>query len=47
MPTIERNGKSELKQKLLTPANWDSGIDTDVVVDVVVVDDVLIVIVNG
>ena len=46
MPTIERNGKSELKQKLLTPANWDSGIDTDVDVDVVV-DDVLIVIVNG
>ena len=32
MHTIERNGESELEQKLLTPANWDNGIKTDVVV---------------
>ena len=32
MRTIERNGESELEQKLLTPANWDNGIKTDVVV---------------
>ena len=32
MYTIERNGESELEQKLLTPANWDNGIKTDVVV---------------
>ena len=35
MRTIERNGESELEQKLLTPANWDNGIKTDVVVVVV------------
>ena len=32
MRTIERNGESELEQKLLTPANWNNGIKTDVVV---------------
>ena len=32
MHTIERNGKSELEQKLLTPASLDNGIKTDVVV---------------
>ena len=35
MPKIERNGKSELEQKLLTPASRDNGIKTDVVVVVV------------
>ena len=38
MLTIERNGESELKQKLLTPASLNNGIKTDVVVVVVVVD---------
>ena len=36
MLTIERNGESELKQKLLTPASLNNGIKTDVVVVVVV-----------
>ena len=31
MHTIERNGKSELEQKLLTLASRDNGIKTDVV----------------
>ena len=35
MRTIERNGESELEQKLLTPASRDNGIKTDVVVFVV------------
>ena len=35
--TIDRNGKSKLKQKLPTPASSDNGIKTDVVVVVVVV----------
>ena len=35
MRTIERNGESELEQKLLTPVSRD-GIKTDVVVIVVV-----------
>ena len=35
MCTIERNGESELEQKLLTPASRDNGIKTDVVVFVV------------
>ena len=35
MRTIERNGESELEQKLLTPASRDNGIKTDVVVVVV------------
>ena len=29
---IERNGDSELGQKLATPASWDNSIKTDVVV---------------
>ena len=33
--TIERNGESELKQKLPTPASQDNGIKTDVVIAVV------------
>ena len=37
MRTIERNGESELEQKLLTPASRDNGIKTDVVVVVMVV----------
>ena len=36
MHTIERNGKSELQQKLLTPASRDNGIKTDVVAVVAV-----------
>ena len=32
MCTIEKNGESELKQKLPTPACRDNGIKTDVVV---------------
>ena len=32
MCAIERNGKSELEQKLLTPASRDNGIKMDVVV---------------
>ena len=35
MRTIERNGESELEQKLLTPASRGNGIKTDVVVVVV------------
>ena len=35
--TIDRNGKSKLKQKLPTPASSDNGIKTDVFVVVVVV----------
>ena len=35
MRTIEKNGESELEQKLLTPASRDNGIKTDVVVVVV------------
>ena len=34
MCTIERNGESELEQKLLTLASWDYGIKVDVVVAV-------------
>ena len=34
---IKRNGESKLEQKLLTLANWDTGIKMDVVVVVVVV----------
>ena len=34
MCTIERNGESELEQKLVTPASWDYGIKVDVVVAV-------------
>ena len=30
--TLERNFESEKQQKLLTPASWDNGIKTDVVV---------------
>ena len=37
MYTIERNGESELEQKLLTPANWDNGIKTNIVVVTVVI----------
>ena len=37
MRTIKRNGESKLEQKLLTPASWDSGIKTVVIVVVVVV----------
>ena len=29
---IERNGKSELEQKLLTPPNHNNGIKTDIVI---------------
>ena len=36
MHTIERYGKSELEQKLLTPASRDNAIKTDVVVVFVV-----------
>ena len=32
MRTIERNGESELEEKLLTTASRDNGIKTDVVV---------------
>ena len=32
MRTIERNGESELEQKLLTPASRDKGIKMDIVV---------------
>ena len=32
MRTIERNGESELKQKLPTPGSQDNGIKMDVVV---------------
>ena len=32
MRTIERNGQSELGQKLLAPATRDNGIKTDAVV---------------
>ena len=35
MRTIERNGESELEQKLLTPASQDNSIKTDVVVVVI------------
>ena len=35
MPKIERNGESELKQKLPTPGGSDNGIKKDVVVVVV------------
>ena len=35
MCTIERNGESELEQKLPTPASWDNGIKTDVVVVII------------
>ena len=34
---IKRNGKSKLKQKLLTLSNWDNDIKMNVVVVVVVV----------
>ena len=36
MSTIERNGESELEQKLLTRANRDTGIKQEVVVVVAV-----------
>ena len=36
MRTIERNGESELEQKLLTPASRDNDIKMDVAVVVVV-----------
>ena len=36
MCVIKRNGKSELEQKLLTPASGDNGIITDVVIVVIV-----------
>ena len=32
MCTIEKNGKSKLKQKLSTPASWDNGSKTGIVV---------------
>ena len=32
MCTIERNSQSKLEQKLLTPASWNDGIKTGVVV---------------
>ena len=32
MHRIERSGKSESEQKMLTTASWDSGIKTDIVV---------------
>ena len=35
MHMIERNGKDELEQKLLRPANQVNGIKTDVVVAIV------------
>ena len=35
MCTIERNSQSKLEQKLLTPASWNDGIKTGVVVVVV------------
>ena len=37
MCTIERNGESELEQKLLTPTNRNNDIKTDVIVLFVVV----------
>ena len=37
MCTIERNGDSELEQKLLTPTNRNNDIKTDVIVLFVVV----------
>ena len=30
MHAVKRNGESELEQKLLTPAGWDNGIKTDI-----------------
>ena len=36
MHIIDRNGESKLKQKFPTPARWDDGIKTEVVVAVVV-----------
>ena len=35
MRTIERNCKSELEEKLITPASCNNDINTDIVVDVV------------
>ena len=35
MCTIERNSESKSEQKLLTPASWNDGIKTGVVVVVV------------
>lgn len=32
MRSFKRNGKSESKQKLPTPASWDNGIKMDIVV---------------
>ena len=37
MHIIDRNGESKLKQKFPTPARWDDGIKTEVVVVVVVI----------
>ena len=33
MHRIERNGKSKLEEKLLTPASWNNGIEMHIAVD--------------